>query len=175
MNASSKRNTIPGLRILPLALPVSTLFAAFTALTPFFLFPFEVWLILRNGLAVALLVVLGYLGLRLSAFGVRPSFAIGWILRFCLIVLSIQLLSYLITFGLFSEHTLWMPEFYRDFMFHGFESVTEYLSHRDNFQDLFVLQTFSALISLLLYLGVGTIGYALHQMLVRRRNAMQTN
>ena len=87
------------------------------------------------------------------------------------VIAVLYLGGYLLTTAFLSDRMVWFPLDYRDYTYHGFTSVRDYLNHGNNFWDLLDLHTFSLLISSVIYFAAGGLGYGLKSLTMRGRNA----
>jgi hypothetical protein len=67
--------------------------------------------------------------------------------------------SYTVTTAFFADKMIWIPFFYQDYNYHGFQSVTEYLNYENNYFELLQLQVFAFLMSSVMYFAAGSVGY----------------
>ena len=67
--------------------------------------------------------------------------------------------SYAAATTYFADQIVWIPHFYRDYNYHGFKSVADYLNHNDNFRELLILQVFSLSVASVMYFAAGCLGY----------------
>jgi hypothetical protein len=86
-------------------------------------------------------------------------FAVMWVLYISI---------YMVTTTIFSHKIIWIPFFYHDYDYHDFKSVMDYLSHENNYRELFKLQVSSFSISSVMYFVAGSLGYGIKAMLDRR-------
>ena len=73
----------------------------------------------------------------------------------------------------FSDKMVWIPLFYRDYTYHGFNSVSDYLNHNNNYGELHVLQIISLLIGSVIYFTAGSLGYGAKSIIERIRNSAE--
>jgi hypothetical protein len=83
----------------------------------------------------------------------------------------LYIVSYIVTTGFFPDQMAWIPFFYRDYNYHGFTSVSDYLNHRDNYQELLKLQIFSLMIASVMYFAAGSSGYGVNALIERIRHS----
>lgn len=133
--------------------------AAYITGTVFAPFSYSSWLIFHNTL-----VITSFIGSFLVGHKYQISkntfrkLLVALILYFSIIMI-LYLGSYMLTTGLFSDRMKWIPFFFRDYEYHAFPSVYDYLNHATNFKGLLVLQIFSFLINSIFYFIAGTLGY----------------
>lgn len=139
------------------AIPLSL----YISLTTFLQMSLSLWLTFHN-----LLVVMSLFLAMLIGYNNRASQAsIGLMLLsvgvFFMVIMCSYLGTYFVTTAFFAEKMAWIPFFHRDYTYHGFRSVAEYLNHKSNFRDLFELQVFSFLVGSIMYFVSGSLGYAM--------------
>ena len=141
------------------ALTSGLLLSVYITTTVFIPFSYSSWLTFHNTLVIASFIGAFLVGhkYRLAKKTGKRLFA-GLTLYF-IMIMFLYLSSYTLTTGLLSDKMKWIPFFYRDYEYHAFRSVYEYLDHSTNFKDLLVLQVVSLLISSILYFIAGIFGY----------------
>lgn len=139
---------------------MGTLLALYISLTMFWVMPHDFWLALHNLLVVASLILAAFIGYQNRSFGFSMGFLVLSITLFFSIVMLLYIGSYAVTTGFLADKMVWIPFFYNDYNYHGFTSAAEYLSHENNYVELLKLQVFSLLVSSVMYVIAGSLGYA---------------
>jgi hypothetical protein len=142
-----------------MAFLIGSVIALYISLTTFLQMPFGLWLALHKLLIIVSLGFTFFIGYRQRAFDLSFTSMLLPVALFFSIMTFLYLGSYALTTAFFADRMAWIPFFYRDFNYHGFNSVTDYLNHKNNFRELFELQVFSFLISSVMYFGAGCAGY----------------
>ncbi len=136
---------------LPLAIYITwTVFAPFS---------YSSWLTLHNTLIITSFIGAFVVGHKYQIRKTPFRKLLVALILYISIIMLLYLGSYTLTTGLFSTKMKWIPFFYRDYEYHAFPSVYDYLNHATNFKDLLVLQIFSFLINSIFYFIAGTLGY----------------
>ena len=142
-----------------LACLIGGVLALYISLSPFWPMPHRLWLAFNNLLVVISLVLVGFVGYKHRTKATSFSFMMLSVAGFFVVLMVLYLSSYLVTTTLFADKMVWIPFFYEDYTYHGFKSVTAYLHHQDNFRELLELQVFSLLVSSVMYVAAGSLGY----------------
>lgn len=145
---------------LKLAVLIGGVLAVFVSLTTFTEMSHELWLTAHNLLVILSLVLAGLIGYKHRRVGVSFSRLLLAISAYFSVIAVLYLASYTITTAFFAGKMAWIPFFYRDYNYHGFKSVADYLNHKNNFRELLVLQIFSFSIGSVMYFAAGACGYA---------------
>jgi hypothetical protein len=142
------------------ALAIGVVLASFVSTSMFYETELYVWLLVNNSLVVTSLLLAFLIGYRLRRSGSSIFLIVGHVTVFYGIVacLYVYVGSYAVMTYFFADRLAWMPFFHRDYTYHGFQSVREYMDHKDNFVDLLVLQIFSCVICSALYFSAGIAG-----------------
>ena len=135
------------------------LLASYITWTVFTPFSYSSWLTLHNTLVIATFFGAFLVGHKCQTDKKPYKKLLGAIILYFNIIMFLYLGSYTLTTGLFSDRMKWIPFFYRDYEYHAFPSVYDYLNHATNFKDLLVLQIFSFIINSIFYFIAGTLGY----------------
>ncbi|HET9372526.1 MAG TPA: hypothetical protein VFO19_19825 [Vicinamibacterales bacterium] len=113
------------------------------------------WDVGRSILFVAFMVALTLLGASRARSSAVATF--GAVATACLAAAGVTLASYALSTGYFAQWIVQLPEYLRDYTYHGYTSPAPYLS--TNYADLLGLQVFSWAITVLALLVVtGTAG-----------------
>ncbi len=156
-------------RAIILAVISGVVLSAYVAVTCLVRFDLSIWLAVHNSIVVATFVVCGYVGYRSVALGVRRAAVnIG---VYYLVLMGVYIGTYVLLTSFFVDRLAWIPFWERDFSYHGFGSVREYMEHKTNFLDLLVLQAISCGICSILYISAGLIGFAVGNFILSRRRA----
>ena len=159
-------------RSIILALISGSVLSAFVVVTCLVRFDLSIWLAVHNSIVVATFVVCGYVGYRSVELGVgRAAVNIG---AYYLILMAMYIGTYILLTSAFVDSLDWIPFWERDFSYHGFGSVREYMDHKTNFLDLLVLQVISCGICSILYFSAGLIGFGAGKFILGRRHALQS-
>lgn len=140
------------------ALGVGALLAAFVCISMLYETDLSVWLWANDSLIVVSLLIAFAVGFRLRAKGFTILSVILGVAAYYTIVMLFYVGSYAVMTYYFSGQVAWIPFFHRDYTYHGFGSVRDYMEHKENFRDLLVLQIISCLISSVMYFAAGMIG-----------------
>ena len=138
---------------------IGTLLALYISLTMFWVMSHDLWLALHNFLVVASLVLAAFIGYQNRNLGFSMGSLVLSIAVFFSIIMLLYIGSYAVTTGFLADKMVWIPFFYNDYHYHGFTSAAEYLSHENNYVELLKLQVFSLLISSVMYVIAGSLGY----------------
>ena len=156
------------------AFVIGTLLALYISLTTFWRMSYDLWLALHNFLVIASLVLAAFLGYQNRNRGLSRGSLVLSITVFFSIVMLLYLASYTVTTGFLADKMVWIPFFYKDYIYHGFTSVAEYLRHENNYAELLNLQLFSLLISSVMYVIAGGLGYTGKTILQRMDKSSST-
>jgi hypothetical protein len=121
--------------------------------------PHAWWLALNNLLVVTTLVATAFAGYKHRALALSFKFMLLTVAVLVSVIMLLYIGSYIVTTAFFADKMVWIPYFYRDYSYHGFTSVADYLNHKNNFRELLELQVFSLLIGSLMYFAAGSFGY----------------
>jgi hypothetical protein len=138
---------------------IGTPLALYISLTMFWVMSHDLWLALHNFLVVASLVLAAFIGYQNHNRGLSMGSLLLSIAVFFSIVMLLYIGSYTVTTGFLADKMVWIPFFYNDYNYHGFTSAAEYLRHENNYVELLKLQVFSLLISSVMYVIAGSLGY----------------
>jgi hypothetical protein len=139
--------------------------ALYISLTMFRQMPHDLWLAFHNLLVVVSLVLIAFWGYRHRAFEVSFKFMLLSVGLFFSVIMFLYIGSYAVTIAIFADKMVWIPFFYRDYNYHGFKSVSDYLNHKNNFRELLELQIVSFLICSVMYFAAGSLGYGAKAMI----------
>lgn len=156
---------------------IGGILALFVSLTTFREMPHSWWLIWHNLLVIISLVMVALIGYNHRRFEASFSAMLLSCAAFFIVVAVLYLSSYALTTGLFAGKMAWIPFFYRDYTYHGFKSVADYLNYKDNYRELLVLQVFSFLVGSVMYFASASLGYfsrAIIEGARRRRKALRS-
>lgn len=153
------------LRSVGAAFLMGSVLALYISLTTFWQMPHSWWLAFNNLLVVTSLVVTAYVGYRHRALAVSFKFMLLTVAVLFSVIMLLYIGSYIVTTAFFADKMAWIPYFHRDYNYHGFTSVTDYLNHKNNFRALLELQVFSLLIGSLMYFAAGSFGYVAKAMI----------
>ena len=117
------------------------------------------WLTINNSLIILSFVPLLVVGLVFHRLDRTIFSLIGNCAIYFLIVMFSYVGGYSAATYFVPERLVWMPFFHRDYAYHGYTSVAEYMNTRNNFSELLILQIFSCSILSVLYLAAGLTGY----------------
>ena len=138
---------------------IGRVLALYISLSMFWQMPYSLWLTINNLLVGASLFLAAFVGYKALANQASFKFMLLAIAVFFFVVMLFHVGSYVLTTTFFADKMVWIPFFYRDFTYHGFTSVSDYLNHNDNFHELLELQVISLLIASVLYFTLGILGY----------------
>ena len=141
--------------------------AAYISLTMFWQMPYDLWRAFNYLLVVVSLLLAASAGYQHRTFGASFKFMLLSITIFFMVIMLLYIGSYILTTTVLADRMVWIPFFYHDYSYHGFESVTEYLNHENNYRELLGLQVFSLSTSSVLYLAAGSLGYSLKALMDR--------
>lgn len=110
---------------------------------------YRTWDIGRSVLFVAFALTLTLLAASRARASVRSTF--GAVAVACLVAAVLTLVSYAVSTGFYAHRIVQLPEYLRDYTYHGYTSPQLYLSR--NYAELLWLQLFSW--------GIGVIGLLL--------------
>ncbi|RPJ22545.1 MAG: hypothetical protein EHM33_23240 [Chloroflexi bacterium] len=144
---------------LSLAFPMGSVLALYISLTMFWQMPHSWWLAAHNLLVVLSLVLAAFAGYNHWAAGYSFRWMLFSVACYFSAIMLLYIGSYVVMTAFFADQVVWIPFFQRDYDYHGFTSVSEYLNHDNNFRELLELQIISFLISSLLYFMAGSLGY----------------
>lgn len=152
-----------------LALISGIVLSAFVVVTCLVKFDLSIWQAVHNSMVVVTFAVCGYVGYRSVEFGVgRAGVNIG---GYYLVLMAMYIGTYVFLTSAFVDRLAWIPFWERDFAYHGFGSVREYMDHQTNFLDLLVVHVISCGICSILYFSAGFIGFAAGKFILGRRHA----
>ncbi len=146
-------------RSVGIAFLMGSVLALYISLTTFWQMPHAWWLALNNLLVVTSLVATAFVGYKHRAFALSFKFMLLTVAVLFSVIMLLYIGSYIVTTAFFADKMVWIPYFYRDYNYHGFTSVADYLNHKNNFRELLELQVFSLLIGSLMYFAAGSFGY----------------
>jgi hypothetical protein len=138
---------------------IGTLLALYISLSMFWVMSHDLWLALHNFLVVASLVLAAFIGYQNRNLGFSMGSLVLSIAVFFSIIMLLYIGSYAMTTSFLADKMMWIPFFYNDYHYHGFTSPAEYLSHENNYVELLKLQVFSLLISSVMYVIAGSLGF----------------
>jgi hypothetical protein len=168
---SRQKYLVPSIRM---AFLMGSILALYSSLTTFWQMPLGWWLAFNNLLVVTSLGLALFLGYNQRKSKVSFGFMLLSVAVFFSVIMVLYLASYSVTTAFFADKMVWIPYFYRDYTYHGFKSVTEYLNHNNNFRELLELQIFSLLISSLMYFAAGSLGYGAHSLVDGMKKSSKT-
>jgi len=148
------------LRSVGLAFLMGCALALYISLSTFWRMPYAWWLALNNLLVVTSLVATAFVGYKHRAFALSFKFMLLTVAVLFSVIMLLYIGSYIVTTAFFTDKMVWIPYFHRDYNYHGFTSVADYLNHKNNFRELLELQVFSLLIGSLMYFAAGSLGYS---------------
>lgn len=153
------------------AFSIGSILALYISLTPFREMPHSQWLTFHNLLVMLSLTLTAFVGYkhRVSGFSF-PSMLLS-VACFFSVVMFLYVGSYMVTTTFFNDKMIWIPFFYHDYTYHGFQSVSDYLHHNNNFRELLELQIISFLISSVLYFTAGSLGYSAKALIDRMKKS----
>lgn len=154
---------------------IGTFLALYISLTTLWQMSHGWWLGFHNLLVVISLFLAGAVGYKHRVSEASFRFLFLSITVFYSVIMLLYIGSYLVTTGFFSDQMVWIPFFYHDYNYHGFPSVTAYLSHKNNFRELLELQVSSLLICSILYFAAGVLGYGAKTMIDGKRKMSGQN
>lgn len=131
-------------------------FAGGSMLVPF---DHSVWLTINNTLVIFSLILIFFIGFDNRQHHGSISKLVLKCAIYVLIVMTMYVGSYAAATYFIPERLSWMPFFHRDYTYHGYASVVEFMNKGDNYRDLLVLQIFSCAISSVLYFAAAFIGH----------------
>lgn len=140
------------------AVSIGVPMAAFISLSMMFVMPFSLRLALNNLLVIVSLLLAFLIGYRLRRRGTPVRKIALHITSYYAVVMLFYVGSYAVMTYIFSDQLAWIPFFHRDYTYHGFRSVREYMDHANNFRDLLILQIFSCGVCSVLYFAAGFLG-----------------
>ena len=152
------------------AILIGGVLALYTSLTTFFQIPYGWWLAFHNLLVVISLGLAAFVGYKHRSFEVSFKFMLLAVAIFFSIIMLLYIGSYVMTTAFFADKMIWIPFFYHDYNYHGFESVASYLNHENNFRELLELQVFSFSIGSVMYFTAGSLGYGAKAIIGGMRN-----
>ncbi len=156
-------------RSIILALISGFVLSAFVVATCLIRFGLSIWLAVHNSIVVATFVVCACVGYRSAGLGVgRSAVNIG---VYYLVLMAMYIGTYILLTTAFVDRLAWIPFWERDFSYHGFVSVREYMDHKTNFLDLLILHVISCGICSLLYFSAGFIGFGAGKFILGHRHA----
>ena len=121
---------------------------------------YEAWNIGRSVLFVGFMVALTLLAASRARASAVSAF--GAVAVACLVAAAVTLVSYAISTGFFAHRIVQLPEYLRDYAYHGNTSPAVYLA--TNYADLLRLQLFSWGITVIgLLIITGTVGLCVGQ------------
>lgn len=162
------------LRYVGRALLTGGVLAAYISLTMFWQMPYDLWRAFNNVLMVASLLLTAFAGSQHRMFGVSFKFMLLSITIFFTLIMLLYIGSYVVTTTALVDKMVWIPFFYHDYNYHGFQSVTEYLNHENNYRELLGLQVLSLSMSSVLYFAAGSLVYSLKALLERTHGSSGT-
>lgn len=148
---------------------VGSILALYISLTMFMEMTYPLWLAVHNLLIICSLLLAALVGYQYRLFVIPFKWMLVADVLFFTVIMAFYIGSYAITTTFLADRMVWIPFFYDDYNYHGFRSVTEYLSHEDNYRELLQLQIFSFSVSSVMYLAAGSVGYGIKAMLDRTR------
>ncbi len=162
------------LRSSGMAFLLGSVLAVYISLTTFWLMPHGSWLGWHNLLVVSSLLLTAYVGYQHRTLRFSFSFMLLTITVMFLVLAGLYLGSYYVTTAYCADKMVWIPFFYRDYNYHGFQSVMEYLHHKNNFRELLELQVFSFLVGSVMYFAAGSLGYGAKVVIEGMKNSSGT-
>jgi hypothetical protein len=153
------------------ALLMGGVLALYISLTTFVRMPYGLWLSFHNLLIVLSLLLAGFVGYRNRGFGFSFRFTLLSIAIFFAVTMFLYIGSYFMTTTFLADKMVWIPFFYHDYNYHGFQLVSDYLKHEDNDRELLKLQVFSFALSSVMYFAAGSLGYGIKAILDRTRRS----
>ncbi len=141
-----------------LGIPIGMLLALYIFVTVFVEFSHESWLLVHNLVVIVSLLIAAFIGYNHRYANTEFGSMLISVAVFFGSIMFLYIGTYLLTTLFFAEKMAWIPFFYRDYNYHSFGSVAEYLN-QTNFRDLLVLQVFSFLVGSIMYFGAAIVGY----------------
>ena len=145
--------------------------ASYISLTAFWQMPYHWWLAMHNSLLVTSLILTAFIAYQHWRAGLSFLAMLITVLFYYFVIMFLYIGSYAVTTGFLADQMAWIPFFYHDYNYHGFPSVAAYLDHNNNFQELLKLQTFSMLMSSVMYVAAGSLGYGTSALFGRMKRA----